>query len=173
MFDTERHGTPIPSAVIGFKDEPVEITIKMLNLLDKMGIPTFVIGGSHYTPLHAAAVVSSLKEVVDWLMNKAGMLLMFPDIVDRLPLHLAIFRGNWDLATEILKRTMQDPSLTELTLGHKDKQGLTGLHYAAISSSPFLIAKILELDNQVTRDLINEPDHDGWTPLCWPADNQI
>ncbi|MCJ1396845.1 hypothetical protein MMC11_000035 [Xylographa trunciseda] len=131
------------------------------------GVPTFAVGGNYFTPLHAALIVSSPKEVVDRLTNEANWLMLYLDVVGRLPLHLAIVRGNWDLATEILSLTSQDPSVDELTLGHKDKQGLTGLHYAAISSSPTPIAKIMEQYNKDISDLINEPDHDGWTPLHW------
>ncbi|KAJ8128957.1 hypothetical protein O1611_g4676 [Lasiodiplodia mahajangana] len=44
-------------------------------------------------------------------------------------------------------------------------QGLSGLHYSAISRSPVPMANVLQLEWK--GDSINEKDNDGWTPLHW------
>ena len=166
---TGKYGTPIQSTIVGSAKatQSSEATIKMLDLLEENGVPSLAVGGFFFTPLHAAIAVSAPKEIVDWLKNKDSSCLRFMDLAGRLPLHLAIVRGNWDLVTELLGPSDHEPWWYALMLGQRNKQGLNGLHYAAMSSSPDLITNFLELGNKDIDELIDEPDFDGWTPLHW------
>ncbi|KAI1123617.1 ankyrin repeat-containing domain protein [Nemania abortiva] len=157
---TGRYGTPVQSAIVGFKNENGDAAIEFLHFLEEKGISPVAQGGIYGTPLHAAldCKLSVPGEVGLWLIEKANESLCHIDTAGRLPLHLSIRKGSWDLVQEILNHNQTSK------VSSKDKQGLTGLHYAAMSNFE-VIGKILKLEG--IKALINARDIDDWTPLHW------
>lgn len=109
-------------------------------------------------------------------------MLLFADLTERYPLHLAMAGESWPMADEIWRSTIsarrqfspewlidyaESDSPWEL---QKDKQGLNILHYAVMSKSIKRISKIHVFCDRHGIDilpLIKQPDLDGWTPLHW------
>ncbi|KAH6628317.1 ankyrin repeat-containing domain protein [Chaetomium tenue] len=56
-----------------------------------------------------------------------------------------------------------------ITLQSRDNQGLTPLHYAAISNTAEMMERLLQLleEQGLLATLIDDKDLDGWTPLHW------
>ncbi|KAI0436716.1 ankyrin repeat-containing domain protein [Xylaria telfairii] len=160
---TGRYGTPMQSAVVGFQKETSDSIIAFLQFLEEKGMSPLVVGGMYCTPLHAALnpLFSVPIEVVSWLIKRASPSLRYIDNAGHLPLHLAILKGDWNLVSEILSYS-SDSHVRQISF--KDRQGLTGLHYASLSN-PKLMANILRLDG--IENLINQKDIDDWTPLHW------
>jgi ankyrin repeat protein len=156
---TGNYGTPIQSAIAGYRSASTpDGVLRMLELLHTNGASASAAGGLYGTPLHAAAQVSISKPVVTWLLEKEGVSAECLDVVGRLPLHLAIENGNWDMVQQL--------STTEkATIRTTDKQGRNGLHYAAVSGSSAVIGEIL--GNGKNQDLVGSVDGDKWTPLHW------
>lgn len=167
-----RYGTPAQSAVVGYRSEPPERCIKALQALKDMGIASSAVGGQYSTALHAAVYLEVHKDVVAWLIQWSIHSLVIRDIAGRFPLHLAIMSGSWSQAEiiwEKTKWTYQQLYGSPLKLP-KDNQGLTVLHYAAISKSTDRVTETLarcDAGGFDTSALINKPDHAGWTPLHW------
>ncbi|KAJ8132960.1 hypothetical protein O1611_g661 [Lasiodiplodia mahajangana] len=177
---TGKYGTPLQSAIVGFKEEPDEITIKMLHLLNEHDYGPKGSGnqngGAYGSAFHAATYLSTW-EVVQWYVeNSSGNTPFTVDRAGRHPWNLAILRGDWFIAERILTQALVQAGLPGLApeafvnlMSQDDKQGLTGLHYAAISSSETMITTILTWCNKVSwgKRLIASRDGDGWTPLHW------
>lgn len=108
-------------------------------------------------------------KILTWLLQKASRSLRVTDHVGRLPLHLAILRGDWDVIEKISNDTEKLLPIVETPWKCRDLQGLTGLHYAAMSESEVPMLKILELcqTEEEIREAVSFTDDDGWTPLHW------
>ncbi|KAG9228372.1 ankyrin repeat-containing domain protein [Amylocarpus encephaloides] len=172
---TGKYGTPIQSAIVGFQREPSEITVKMLDLLEAHDCSLRAIGGFYFAAFHAAVRLSAL-EVIVWFMKRDNHVVLRTDMAGRLPLHLAIFRGDWDILKEVIDGTNQlwlRPMSWWLRM-HTDLQGRTGLHWAAVSTVETLMAKMLPQPDDEDKTLsssngsvVDLKDIDGWTPLHW------
>jgi ankyrin repeat protein len=79
------------------------------------------------------------------------------DIQGRLPVHLAAWRGDWDLIEMV--SSQKDPIFD---LSSTDYQGRTGMHFAASSGKDGIVDRLLE--NKADCNVL---DGDGWTPLHW------
>ncbi|KAK3359510.1 ankyrin repeat-containing domain protein [Lasiosphaeria hispida] len=172
---TGKYGTSIQSAIFGFRNATSDTTISILGTLEQYGVSPLVVGGRYFTPLHAAAHLKVPKEVVGWLADRSKRSLAVIDIVGRFPLNMAILRGDLEVVEELLSRLKKIASHSKPAKEHqsglyktRDKQGLTLLHYAAISTSA-VVAEITSRLEEESRlgSWINERDLDGWTPLHW------
>jgi ankyrin repeat protein len=152
--------------VAGFWGSPIEATVAapsstavgdMLNLLLSKGASAALWGGYWETPLHAAAFLQDIS-IVKCLLSQKGVSKDEPDRMGRLPLHMAAMQGNWELVQELLS----DKS----TITSKDNQGRNVLHIAAGVGKLSVVRSILE-NEQITAQLIEAPDNDGWTALHW------
>lgn len=93
-------------------------------------------------------------EIVNLLLEK-GASIHTQDFCGRLPIHLAAIHGGKNL--DIVIEAGGDVTA-------KDKLGRTALHYACQAGRSSTVKKLLDLMGQ---ERANEPDIDGWTPLCW------
>lgn len=101
----------------------------MIEALQESGVSISSPGGPCYTALHAAVQFASLK-VVSWVYKQDLSLLFVDDATGHIPFHVAIYRGDWEIIQELEKLSGHPPSLWE----RQDRQGRTGLHYAAIAT---------------------------------------
>ncbi|KAK1831054.1 ankyrin repeat-containing domain protein [Podospora conica] len=165
-----KYGTPFQSAVKGFSGCGAEDTIKVLELLWAQGASPSTVGGQFNTPLHLAAKLAVPVEVVAWLMRHSAYSLSVLDVAGRSPFHMAVIGGNWNVLQAIADG-MKSVGLPDLrtTLQSRDNQGLTPLHYAAISKTADMTERLLQLlDEQgLLASCIDDSDVDGWTPLHW------
>ncbi|KAL7800287.1 ankyrin repeat-containing domain protein [Trichoderma ceciliae] len=175
---TGKYGNPMQSAIARYRTRNVDGELSILEMLDlfkhleEHGVSPMVIGGYYCTTLHAASHCKVPKEVLTWLLDRASPSLLVKDPVGRLPLHMAISRGDWEAIKQILRYTEQmlQPYLrgSAVFWEYRDFQHLTGLHYAAISKSETTMFRILELcTKDEIHELVNLKDKDGWTPLHW------
>lgn len=109
------------------------------------------------TALHAAAI-SADKDIVALILGQQGDLKNQPDMMGRLPLHLATIGDDWELA----KQLTSDKS----TIASEDRQHRNALHMACGIGSVSFVQEVLE-DENLADSLINKTDIDGWTPLHW------
>ncbi|KAI0436067.1 ankyrin repeat-containing domain protein [Xylaria telfairii] len=173
---TGKYGTAIQSALVGFQNKPAESTIQMLDLLKEQGVPIFASGGLYGSAFHAAAYLSC-REVVAWFLKIDGLVAIATDATGRIPIHLALVHGEWDIVDDMLQSfhgtswgSMREWTWWIATIFcYRDSQGRTGLHYAAISASETIMDKIFSLpdDEGRIRGLVNSKDNDDWTPLHW------
>ncbi|GAW10689.1 hypothetical protein ANO14919_000240 [Xylariales sp. No.14919] len=164
---TGRYGTPVQSTVVGFKKEKSETTIKMLGVLQQHGYALGARGGVYYTAFHAAAYHSTW-EVIEWLRQRDMLGSMIePDKAGRLPVHLAIVRGDWAIVSNYFDKFDLGARISAL-VGFGDYQLLIALHYAAISRSETVMEGIFaQLGDNDIAPLVASKDLDGWTPLHW------
>ncbi|KAI1128118.1 ankyrin repeat-containing domain protein [Nemania abortiva] len=162
--NTGIYGSAVQSAIVGFQHEPGNDIIAFLKFLRGKGVSPEIVRGTYTTPLHASLSLSLSvpNEVVYWLIKNAPYSLICLDWPGRLPLHLAILKGEWHLISEIMNSRRE---LWISQLSWRDTQGLSGLHYAAMSRSSVPLTNIIKLDWQENE--INAKDIDGWTPLHW------
>ena len=165
-----KYGTPFQSAVVGFKSCEAEDTIKVLELLWTQGASPSTVGGLFNTPLHLAVKLPVPVEVVAWLMSQSAYSLTVLDAAGRSPFHMAVLGGDWGVLQAVADK-MKSIGLPDLdkTLQSRDNQGLTPLHYAAISNTDDMTGRLLELleEQGLLATLVDDIDVDGWTPLHW------
>ncbi|CAG8176398.1 unnamed protein product [Penicillium olsonii] len=110
--------------------------------------------------LSAAALNLDASSVKFLLENGADP--FFGDSVERLPVHFAAGNTFSDTLGEILDRA----SATMLAL---DSTQRSPLHFAAQFGNARAVSTILnKIDSpNERRKHVNQPDLDGWTPICW------
>ncbi|KAI0112025.1 ankyrin repeat-containing domain protein [Nemania sp. FL0031] len=163
-----RHSTPLLAAIIpqnlplGHRDP--ENTQRIVRaLIDKGADVGDAVSVSHSTVFYsaiAAAAFSGPVECIDLLLDK-GMPEQPVDPLGRLPIHFAAAGGVQNLQTV----TFMGRKGADMV---KDISGKTCLHWAAQNGRVRAIEAILKkFDYNERRKHVNEPDIDGWTPLCW------
>lgn len=145
-------GTPLQSACLGFIDDDSTNIIRFL--LDH-GADESVRGGYFGSIINAAAFQAS-AEVVTLLLSK-GSSVHAGDDLGRLPVHFSAFHSM---------KNLQVMLYTGGNVHARDKLGRTALHWAAQSGHFEMVGYLLTL---LPEDSVNDPDIDGWTPLCWAA----
>ncbi|KAG6991647.1 Ankyrin-3 [Fusarium oxysporum f. sp. conglutinans] len=113
-----------------------------------------------YNPLSAAALASG-PSTINFLIEQ-GASLSSPDPLGRLPIHFAAVNGVDNF------QTLSAAYTGDLLLS--DCRGKNVLHWAAQFGHKETLKAILDrLDpSELQREhYVNEPDIDGWTPLCW------
>ncbi|KAL7970123.1 ankyrin repeat-containing domain protein [Trichoderma sp. SZMC 28014] len=125
------------------------------------GADVNAMGGSIiYNAICAASFAADVSTIS--LLLKKGASTQDPDPLGRLPIHFAAANGVGNF--EALARVHRGDLLV------CDRAGKNVLHWAAQFGNMETIEAILQLLDSSSRDrteYTNQPDIDGWTPLCW------
>jgi ankyrin repeat protein len=151
-------GSPLISVFAGYSPDLTDDDVKtrMINLLLSSGADITVCAGMFANIVGAAAVRGSTN-MLRLVLSRGGQARV-PDIMGRLPLHFAALRGELE-RVNVLFEEGEDAAIL-------DKTGRTTLHWAAQGGSLEVFDRIMaKLDSSA----LNQPDRDGWTPLCWAA----
>ncbi|KAL7937002.1 ankyrin repeat-containing domain protein [Trichoderma chlorosporum] len=149
-------GTALEAACVPYATGEDRITDKMVDYLLAHGADVTLEGGFIGTALHAAAY-GSTPDVVKKILEK-GAVVNAIDPMGHVPIHAAAFHGidNFDVILE-----------AGGDIAVRDNIGRTALHWAAQPGRLQVVEKIISL--LPDKKAIDEPDIDGWTPLCWAA----
>lgn len=142
-------GTPLQAAINPFgeiRDDVVQYLIK------EAGADVNVHGGWFGSTLNAACLKSSLEQVKQIIDKGADV--NWADDFGRRPIHYASLK-----TLEHLKLLLDAGA--DITA--KTKTGQSLLHIATVTGNVELVESILSKTN----DLINDPDDDGWTYVCF------
>lgn len=107
---------------------------------------------THLGPLGLACLMAPIDIVKSILKRDVDV--EAEDHFGRRPIHLACYQ-----TTEHVRLILQHGA----DISVRDKLGRTVLHTAVASGR----AEIVQLILSKSKESINEPDHDGWTPLLW------
>ncbi|TFB03946.1 Ankyrin-3 [Trichoderma ghanense] len=150
-------GTPLQAACLAYVDDETErIVDKMVEYLLAHGADVTIEGGLNGNALNAAACAAT-PTIIKWFLDK-GAVVDLRDPFGRMPIHSAAFHGIDNLEVVL------DAG------GHitaKDYTGRTALHWAVQPGRLQAVEKIISL--LPDKKAVDEPDIDGWTPLCWAA----
>ncbi|KAI8274111.1 hypothetical protein K4K60_010026 [Colletotrichum sp. SAR11_57] len=152
----EYHGTALQAAICSSTD-PAEKANALINWGAKVVPQSGELYGYWGTALHAAAWSAS-EDIVGNILHEQSDSKDLPDMMGRLPLHIAIIRDEWALAQQLLS--------DESPITAEDFQLRHILHMACGAGSVSVVQQILE-DENLAESLINKTDIDGWTPLHW------
>ncbi|PTB57717.1 hypothetical protein M431DRAFT_479284 [Trichoderma harzianum CBS 226.95] len=149
-------GTPLQAACLPYASGEDRIIDKVVDYLLDHGADVTLEGGYAGTALHAAAYAAT-PTTIKTLLDK-GALVKAIDPMGRYPIHAAAFHGidNFDAILA---------AGGDITV--RDGIGRTALHWAAQPGRLQVVEKIISL--LPDKKAIDEPDIDGWTPLCWAA----
>lgn len=158
----DNKATPVDlNKVDDYRDTPLHLVLdrymlevqeEIVDMLLDHGADATISSGTYGTVLNATCGTVD-EEIVKKILNQPGVSRDIADDLGRLPIHLAA--GN-PARIDLL-------STETSTVRSLDKQGRNALHCAAAGGWLFTVEKILK----DCPDLINVPDHDGWTPLHW------
>lgn len=113
-------------------------------------------------PSMLSAAALNLKPGSIMMLVNEGADLFLGDFAERLPIHFAAGNFSFDVFAVILSRA---PG-TMLAL---DSTHRSPLHYAAqfgnVKAVNLILNKIATTEER--RKHVNQPDLDGWTPICW------
>ncbi|OTA02295.1 hypothetical protein A9Z42_0026630 [Trichoderma parareesei] len=149
-------GTPLQAACMAFVTESDRMVDKMVEYLLDHGADVTVEGGLNGNALNAAACAAT-PDIVKLFLDK-GAVVDIRDPFGRMPVHSAAFHGIDIL--EVILNAGGD-------VGVKDFTGRTALHWAVQPGRLQAVEKIISL--LPDKKAVDEPDIDGWTPLCWAA----
>ncbi|KAL7799020.1 ankyrin repeat-containing domain protein [Trichoderma ceciliae] len=147
-------GTPLQAACLQYATGEERMVDEMVDYLIAHGADVTVEGGFVGTALHAAAFATT-PTTIKTLLEK-GATVDVKDSMGRMPIHAAAFHGidNFEVILE-----------AGGNISSRDNIGRTALHWAVQPGRLQVVEKtILLLPN---KEAIDEPDIDGWTPLCW------
>ncbi|EGR47826.1 uncharacterized protein TRIREDRAFT_63687, partial [Trichoderma reesei QM6a] len=128
----------------------------VLKYLVENGANVNQVGGLNGNALNAAACAAT-PDIVKLFLDK-GAVVDIRDPFGRMPVHSAAFHGIDIL--EVILNAGGD-------VGVKDFTGRTALHWAVQPGRLQAVEKIISL--LPDKKAVDEPDIDGWTPLCWAA----
>jgi hypothetical protein len=114
------------------------------------------VGGNFGTAV-AVAALQGPATLLTTLLEK-GVNPSIPDDMGRLPIHFASSHGADPF--RIISDAVGDDALV------RDKVGRTVLHWAAQGGHVSVVERILQAAGD---GVIDQPDVDGWTALCWAA----
>jgi len=140
----------------------IDTIIRMLffNLPTRANVKQKVPGGRFYTALSAASLCSSLETLKLLLGEGADVHQGDPD-TNCMPHHFAAANGIDNFQAIILSYRND--------LMAADKENKNCLHWAAqfgnLKTVQYIISRLR--DDKKLQMYINQPDSDGWTPLCW------
>ncbi|KAI1460619.1 ankyrin repeat-containing domain protein [Annulohypoxylon moriforme] len=152
-------GTPLSSIFVHYDviDSSSETKLELINLLlDKKADPT-IMGGFLGSVIGAAAMGGEAVHLQ--ILASKGASLVSCDSIGRQPLHLAALCRHKESVSFILNADSSK-------LAGKDNTERSVISWAAQGGGIDVLHNLLELAGH---DSVNEPDIDGWTPLCWAA----
>ncbi|KAH0498228.1 hypothetical protein TgHK011_005494 [Trichoderma gracile] len=149
-------GTPLQAACLAYVGDSERIVDKMVEYLLAHGADVTVEGGLNGNALNAAACAAT-PDIVKLFLDK-GAVVDIRDPFGRMPVHSAAFHGIDNL--EVILNAGGD-------VNAKDFTGRTALHWAVQPGRLQAVEKIVSL--LPDKKAVDEPDIDGWTPLCWAA----
>lgn len=153
-----RLGTPLQAACSRWMDdssreEQAALQEKIVKyLIEDCEVDVTIEGGDHGCALNAISGYLS-PEMVKLVLSK-GVKVNVPDPTGRLAIHLAAAKG--------LENFLQVHAAGG-EIGACDKLGRSVLHWATLAGNVDVIERVLSLQ----RELLDQPDNDGWTPLMW------
>ncbi|KAI0146016.1 ankyrin repeat-containing domain protein [Hypoxylon sp. NC0597] len=149
-------GTPLSSIFVkyGTVESSSEAKSQLMNILLDAGADPKAVGGTLGTVAGAAAMGGESIHL-NMLASK-GVSFGSGDDMGRRPLHLAAVRGNRDIVSFLLASGVSATA--------KTKNGRNAVSWAAQGGNIDILNDLLKLSDD---GAINEPDVDGWTPLCW------
>ncbi|KAJ5598089.1 hypothetical protein N7537_008173 [Penicillium hordei] len=113
----------------------------------------------------SVACLAATPRTINYLLDK-GAWTQIKDPLGRLPIHFAAANGLGNFQVTML-------ATEEMDVMAADQMGKNALHWAAQFGHAQTIHEILcwvDQHSQQKRDMyVNQPDQDGWTPLCWAA----
>lgn len=142
----------------------IDVIARMLvfNSPTKANVKQEVPGSRFYTALSAACLCASPATLKFLLDEGTDVHLGDPD-TNRLPHHFAAANGFDNFQATILSYRKD--------LMAADKENKNCLHWAAqfgnLKTVQYIMSRLN--DDKKLRTYINQPDSDGWTPLCWAA----
>ncbi|KAK9783756.1 putative ZZ-type domain-containing protein [Seiridium cardinale] len=152
-------GTPLISVFVGYGGrtcEDDEVKARVIDLLLASGADITETSGMLANVIAAVALKGS-PYMLRLMLSRGGQAGV-RDIMGRLPLHLAALRGDLE-CVNVLLEAGED-------VGMPDKVGRNALHWAVQGGDLEVVERML---TKLGKDSINQPDKDGWTPLCWAA----
>ncbi|KAH8654475.1 ankyrin repeat-containing domain protein [Tricladium varicosporioides] len=147
-------GTPLQAtARLFYHMDGMDIQAQCIRyLLDEANADPHIEGGSLGSTLNAICAFST-PEMVKLLLDK-DCKITAEDPVGRVAIHFAAGRS-----LENFQAVFNAGGDVDV----KDNVGRSVLHWAVIGGHVEVVERILSL----SRDLLDEPDMDGWTPLLW------
>ncbi|KAL8876142.1 MAG: hypothetical protein Q9198_005608, partial [Flavoplaca austrocitrina] len=156
LVDPASAGTPLQSACrcwgLGDENEMQESIIHYL--IDEAKADVTIVGGLQGCALNAACGWSTPKMVK--LILEKGAKVNIEDEMGRVAIHFAAVQS-----LEHFQPILDAGADVEV----KDKMGGTALHWATIGGKIDVVRRVLSF----SRDLVDQADIDGWTPLLWAA----
>ena len=156
LVDPASAGTPIQSACrcwgLAGENEMQENIIHYL--IDEAKADVTIVGGLQGCALNAACGWSTPK-MVELILEK-GAKVNIEDEMGRVAIHFAAVQS-----LEHFQPILDAGADVEV----KDKMGRRALHWATIGGKIDVVRRVLSL----SRDLVDQADIDGWTPLLWAA----
>ncbi|KAK3320315.1 ankyrin repeat-containing domain protein [Cercophora scortea] len=154
-------GTPLQAACLPWARNEEDHTEDIVRHLIESGAKVDGEGGLLGHPLNAAALISP-PAVIDLLLEKGG-LVHKGDFMERIPIHFAAFHG-----IEAFERVLSAGNTADVMA--RDALGRNALHWAAQAARTSVVERILSLFSDAPiESMVDAPDIDGWTPLCWAA----
>lgn len=148
-------GSPLQSACLQFSRSRDNYAEEIVHYLVEKGADVTARGGLVGSPISAAAL-GGTPSLVSLLLDK-GATTDVSDGMGRMPIHFAASYGidNFQLILE-----------AGGDIKASDKTRRTALHWAAQHGRAQVVERILSV---LPREVVDERDIDGWTPLCWAA----
>lgn len=136
---------------------------KMVEYPIEQGGNPMIKGGRYGTMLNAA-VAAGEPDLVTFILDKVGFDFHEEDDEGRSAAHIGCSALNERDTTDNLRVLCKKFGSSGLLLA-TDKHGRLPLHFACGSQRLDVLHYLLS--DSMSKDKINEPDNDGWTPLHW------
>jgi ankyrin repeat protein len=154
---SEEYGTPLQFSILSHTHAlDTDSVPAIVEYLIHAGADVRQVGGNFGTAV-AVAALQGPATLLTTLLEK-GVNPSIPDDMGRLPIHFASSHGADPF--RIISDAVGDDALV------RDKVGRTVLHWAAQGGHVSVVERILQAAGD---GVIDQPDVDGWTALCWAA----